>query len=334
MNPIASLFTAVSDLWARAKPFLRAHIEMVFIIPALVALLVGVAYYQWFHGLPTIEWNALLFDGLRGLVVVSLLGYLAWRFKAEYWHDLDPEDERRLHDEAAEGSKWALWVIIKDRVEWLVLFGVLLFAYSSFAGASNPHTRDLLVRWEVTSQQVYDARYQRPIWPRGQSGITWGVGYDGGHQSALTIQREWAAHPASHRLSTTAGLTGAAARDALPRYRDIIVTWAQAIHVLDAYSIPRYEALARQAYGRHFFEQSLEVRAALTSETYNRGPGMSGPRRVERRHIRDVCLPSRDAQCVAEQLELSCRVWADDPVNGPGLCNRRRAEAAIALRGR
>lgn len=316
----------------RFLPFLRSHVELLLVIPALLALLVGLAYYQWYEGLPTVEWNALLFDGLRGLAVVSLLGYLAWRFKAEYWHDLTREDEQRLHKQIEEGSIAAFFVVLKDRVEWLVLFGVLLYAYSSFAGA-NPHTRDLIVRWEVSSQAAYDARYQRPIWPRGQSGITWGIGYDGGHQSPATIARDWAAHPAAYRLTGTAGLTGEAARAALPAYRDILVSWAQAIDVLDRRSIPRYEAMARQAYGRHFDFQSLEVRAALTSETYNRGASMTGDRRLERRVIRDVCLPSRDARCVAEQLRRSCRVWANDPVNGSGLCNRRLAEAQVASKG-
>jgi GH24 family phage-related lysozyme (muramidase) len=129
--------------------------------------------------------------------------------------------------------------------------------------------------------------------------------------------------------ATTAGLTGAEARAVLPRYRDIVVPYAMAVDVLQDSSIPRYRAAARRAYGRHFDSAPPEVQCALIVETYNRGESMAGPRRIERREIRDVCLPERDWVCVAEQLEASCRVWATDEINGPGLCNRRRAEASV-----
>jgi GH24 family phage-related lysozyme (muramidase) len=72
------------------------------------------------------------------------------------------------------------------------------------------------------------------------------------------------------------------------------------------------------------------VQCALISEVYNRGEAMAGNRRAERRRIRDDCLPAQDAECVARALEASCRVWANDSINGAGLCARRRAEAAIA----
>ena len=320
----------------RIFAFLRRHVEVSAIVPALLVLLAASWALTWYRGLPALEVGPILTDYLVGLLPVALLGYLAWRFKAEYWHDLDEKAEDDLHQKAAAGSWSAFWVIVKDRLEWLVMFGVLYLAFSSFAGAANPATqctRDLLVRWEITSQQAYVRRYQWPIWPGGASGITWGVGYDGGHQSAPVILREWAAHAAAPRLSTTAGIIGQPARDALPAYRDIVVPWAMAVDVLEAYSIPRYRAAARRVYGKHFDAAPPGVQCALTSETYNRGEAMAGSRRIERRVIRDECLPLRDWACVAEQLEASCRVWANDQRNGPGLCARRMDEANVARGG-
>jgi hypothetical protein len=317
----------------KAWIFLRRHVEVSAIVPALLVLLAAAWAFTWYRGLPALEVGPILTDYLVGLLPVALLGYLAWRFKAEYWFDLDHQTEKDLHERAANGNRWAFWLIVKDRVEWLVMFGVLYLAFSSFAGAANPATqctRDLLVRWEITSQQAYVRRYQWPIWPGGASGITWGVGYDGGHQAAPVILREWAAHAAAPRLSTTAGIIGEQARAALPRYRDIVVPWAMAVDVLEAYSIPRYRAAARRAYGRHFDSAPPPVQCALISEVYNRGEAMAGNRRAERRRIRDDCLPAQDAECVARALEASCRVWANDSINGAGLCARRRAEAAIA----
>lgn len=320
--------------------FLRRHIELVGIVPALLCLLALAWAVTWYRGLPALEVGPILSDYLVGLLPVALLGYLAWRLKAEYWHDLDDATERDLHEKAAAGSWAAFWVIVKDRIEWLAMFGVLYLAFSGFAGAATPGahpatqcTRDLLVRWEITSESAYVRRYQSPIWPGGASGITWGVGYDGGHQAAPVILREWAAHAGAPRLSTTSGLIGQPARAALPGYRDIVVPWAMAVDVLEASSIPRYRAAARRAYGRHFDAAPPGVQCALTSETYNRGEAMAGSRRAERREIRDRCLPARDAECVAQQLEASCRVWAADEINGPGLCNRRRSEAAVIRAG-
>jgi len=330
----------------RALSFLRRHIELVGIVPVLLVLLALAWLATWYRGLPALEVGPILSDYLAGLVPVVLLGYLAWWAKREYWHDLDDSTERELHDKAAAGSWHALMVILKDRAEWLAMFGVLYLAFSGFAGAApafgatlpGAHpatacTRVLLVRWEVSSPQAYDRRWQWPIWPGGASGITWGVGYDGGHQSAPTILREWAAHAAAPRLASTAGIIGESARIALPRYRDIVVPWAMAVDVLEASSIPRYRAAARRAYGRYFDRAGPGVQCALTSETYNRGEAMAGNRRAERRVIRDRCLPAGDAECVAQQLEASCRVWAGDARNGAGLCARRIDEARVARGG-
>lgn len=314
-----------------ALRWLRKHVELFAVLPLLLAGLAGAWWLTWTRGLPLVEVGPILLDYLIGLVAVALLGYLAWRFKAEYWHDIDAAEEQRLHAEAAGGNRWAFWVLVKDRLEWIAMFLLLLFAFGMFSGTANAQegARDLLLRWEVSGQARYQRDLQHPVWPGGASGVTWGIGYDGGHQYPATIIRDWGEHPAAQRLATTAGATGAEARAILPRYRDIIIAWADAVRVLDESSIPVYRARARRAYGRAFDSAPQGVQDALTSEVYNRGEGMAGPARAERRTIRDVCLPRRDAECVARQLEASCRVWAGTP-NGPGLCARRRDEARVA----
>jgi hypothetical protein len=50
---------------------------------------------------------------------------------------------------------------------------------------------DLIVAEEVSSQAVYQARYQHPEWPGGASGVTIGIGYDCGYSPANTIQGDW-----------------------------------------------------------------------------------------------------------------------------------------------
>ncbi len=318
----------------------KDHYELVIVAPIIFALLWFVWYIGWKNGNQQIELGAIIIDYAVGALAVFVVSYVGWLIKKTHWHDLSNKDEERLHAEAEKGDRAAFWLIVKDRIEWVAVVVFVMIAFSLFSGAVSATTltaeqrcaKELLVRWEVTSQARYERALRSPIWPGGASGVTWGIGYDGGHQSTATIAREWFAHPQADRLATTSGLTGESARLALPRYKDIDVPWAMATDVLVTHSLPRYTALARQAYGRQLDSAPAGVRCALASETYNRGAGMAGSRRAERRRIRDHCLPQRDWECVAQQLEASCRVWANDRVNGPGLCNRRVDEAAAVRR--
>lgn len=191
---------------------------------------------------------------------------------------------------------------------------------------------DLIIRWEVTSPAHYTRKLQRPIWPGGASGITWGIGYDGGHQTATTIARDWQAHMAVDRLATSAGITGTAARDALPGFRGIATPFDYASAVFRNASLPVYHGMARRAFLPAGFDAApADLQGVLVSLTYNRGGSMVGNRNREKRHIRDVCLPAGDVQCTAAQLRAMCRIWAGTP-NGPGLCNRREDEARLSER--
>jgi len=275
---------------------------------------------------------------IRALGVIGVL-WITWFAKKAYWSDLS-ENEEKAHSAIIDNEPFGVdaensWrKLIFDRAQFVVMFLLVLLA-ANYAQAA-PHEaqciRDLIVRWEVGSKAQYDRKYQSPIWPGGASGVTWGLGYDGGHQPVHVIREDWAQHPDNVRLSASSGVTGQAARGLVPYYRGVVVHWALATEVFDASSAPRYMRLARQAYGRGFDRAPIGVRCALTVETYNRGPAMTGDRRLERRAIRDVCLTSEpvDAACVARQLEASCRVWANDKQNGTGLCNRRRDEARVA----
>lgn len=331
----------VRELWfGSIRPFIRQHVEVLVWLPVTLLLLAGGWYVTWRMGLAVIEVGPILMDMVVKAGGALVILWIAWLAKKVYWDDLTDRDERLLKsvlgDPQSDAGR-AKWMLVFDRVQYVVMVLLVSLAWS-VAQARTPEAecvRDLIVRWEVGSQQQYVRRYQNPIWPGGASGVTWGLGYDGGHQPRAVIREDWWMHPERERLSTTAGIVGEAARVALPRYRDIVVQWPDAARVFDERSAPRYARQARQAYGEGFDRAPVGVRCALVSETYNRGPGMAGERRRERRVIRDVCLAANpvDSRCVAEQLEASCRVWANDPVNGRGLCARRLDEARVA-RGR
>ena len=188
----------------------------------------------------------------------------------------------------------------------------------------------LIVRWEVSSEAYYRQKLIRPIWPKGQSGVTWGIGYDGGHQTARTIGDDWQAHEHAERLATTAGITGQRAGDVLARYRDIVTVYPYAYEVFETRSLIEYHRQTQRAFRDGFDALCPYACAALTSTVYNRGAAMTGDSRREMRVIRDECVPAQDYACIARELRSMTRLWKGT-VNEAGLSARREDEALLAL---
>ena len=185
-----------------------------------------------------------------------------------------------------------------------------------------------IIRWEVSSPAYYTRALQRPIWPGGASGVTWGIGYDGGHQSRAVILGDWHAHPQAARLAESSGITGTAARAALARFRDILTPFDYAAEVFASASLPVYHRSTLRAYGDGLLQLPPDAQGALVGNTYNRGGSMVGSRNVEKRAIRDECIPARDLPCIAAQLRAQCRLWRGTSLEA-GLCGRREDEARL-----
>ncbi|MGG2101706.1 hypothetical protein [Stenotrophomonas sp. NRRL B-14846] len=186
-----------------------------------------------------------------------------------------------------------------------------------------------IIRWEITSARHYEERLRWPVWPGGASGITWCVGYDGGHQTPAVIGRDWAKHYAVQRLSTTAGITGQDARAVLSRYRDITTPYSYCEQVFRAVTLPAYHRLAKRTFSNGWDRLPPDAQGSLTATVYNRGASMAGSRRSEMRALRDVCVPAADVACMARQYRSMCRLWRGT-VNETGLCNRYEDAARLA----
>lgn len=178
-----------------------------------------------------------------------------------------------------------------------------------------------IVRWEITSPAYYDKRLRWPIWPGGASGVTWCIGYDGGHQTGPVIRRDWADHRHVERLATTAGITGQAAKTALPRYRDIATPFNYCERIFRDVTLPTYHRLARRTFANGWELLPADAQGTLTATVYNRGASMVGSRRDEMRALRDVCVPAGDVRCMAVQFRSMCRIWRGT-INEAGLCGR------------
>ena len=189
----------------------------------------------------------------------------------------------------------------------------------------------IIVRWEIGSPGQYTRKWSGVYWPGGHSGPTWGIGYDGGHQSAERILADWDLHPHRSRLSETAGVRGPQAAAAIPRWQGITTPWPMALKVFTDRTLPAYTLQASRALGEDFHRLPEPTQAALVSLGYNRGWSMLGSRNAEKRAIRDRCLPSADPHCVAREIVAMCRLWEGTP-NYRGLCARRQDEARLAVR--
>ena len=186
----------------------------------------------------------------------------------------------------------------------------------------------LIIRWEVTSSAYYRRHLERPIWPGGASGITWGIGYDGGHQPRTVIADDWHEHEAVGRLATTAGITGRQARSILGQYRDIRTAFDYASRVFEDRSLVEYERRTERAFRNGFTELRPNACGALISLVYNRGAAMTGDSRREMRNLRDNCIPKQDYACIASEIRSMKRLWRGT-VNENGLSARREAEAIL-----
>lgn len=192
----------------------------------------------------------------------------------------------------------------------------------------------LIVDHEVGGAQLYEQRYQRPIWPGGASGVTIGVGYDLGHNTPEEIAADWAdllPEADIALLRSVSGETGDRARQALDgdaRLRAVVVSWDAALEVFQRVTLPKFAARTARAFPN---SETLHGHClgALTSLVYNRGGSMGSPgddRRREMRALRRICQEERFEEAPA-QFRLMKRIWAGKGLSG--LIKRREAEAAL-----
>ncbi len=187
--------------------------------------------------------------------------------------------------------------------------------------------RALLYEFEVGGGQRYYERFlSRPTWPGFASGVTVGVGYDCGYNSAAVILQDWRRFEQRDRLAATAGLTGTAAKGRIAALRDIAVSWNLAEDVFAEVTVARFYALCARTYP-HFGELHPNAQAALLSLTFNRGDSMAGPRRAEMRAIRGLTA-ARDYAEIARQLRAMKRIWRGTDIEA-GMVRRREAEARL-----
>ncbi len=201
---------------------------------------------------------------------------------------------------------------------------------SVLALTPSAESKAMCIHYETGGEAYYRAKLQRPTVPPSPSGVTIGCGYDLGYNTRAQIAADWSAHltPGQlQRLQSCAGLTGAAAKAALPRVRDIIIPWPAAMAVYDARSTPRFAALTESAYPG-IAKTHPHIQGIMLSTTFNRGTSFTGDRRRELRWTRDDIAAGRTEKLPEYQLQMR-RLWPAIP----GLQKRYAAHAGLIQRG-
>lgn len=192
----------------------------------------------------------------------------------------------------------------------------------------NDLSINTIIDFEVGSPTAYTQRYQSPIWPEGESGVTIGIGYDLGYMTTAQFKADWGQHlsPATMGLlQTCIGVKGLSAKARLPFVKSIIIAYPLAKKVFIDSSIPKYEKMMLSIYPEaiHLPENTYGM---LVSLVYNRGTLLVGDRRREMKTIQGQ-VKEKNIAGIAAQFLAMCRLW--DAKKAGGLIKRRIKEAGI-----
>jgi len=226
-----------------------------------------------------------------------------------------------------EGAEWAVEVLSAEG-------GTEAFAtHRPSATPLSSSAFDLIVEFEVSSEDVYERRYRSPEWPGGASGVTVGIGYDVGYATAALLHSDWDnAIPAVtiKALERGLGVKGPAAKPLAAALRTTVsIPFAPAIAVHRNKVLPRWIGIVEDALPNSSLLPSDSL-GALVSLTYNRGASVrkDGDRFTEMRAIFDH-MNRRAFGRIPGELRAMARLWPDVR----GLQIRREREARLFERG-
>ncbi|MFP3614542.1 hypothetical protein SB778_31110 [Paraburkholderia sp. SIMBA_050] len=190
-----------------------------------------------------------------------------------------------------------------------------------------------IILFEVTGKIRYEQKFQRPIWPGGESGITVGVGYDLGYVTPKWLKDDWGKIISPSDLATlkdACGIRGEAANRALGKFKSVTIPWEKANPQFRNYLLPLYvaETLARLPNANKLSDDSL---GAMVSLVYNRGAGGFRSPKPQYKEMRAILqhMEVEKYELVPEEFRKMTRLWPKTR----GLLTRRELEARLFEKG-
>lgn len=187
---------------------------------------------------------------------------------------------------------------------------------------------DMIIGFEISSKQVYEKKYQQPLWPGEESGITIGIGFDCGYCTADEFKQAWKDCITQQELDlllTIIGKRGETAKTILSTVKAVKIPYAIASKVFYQSTLPAYAKLTAVTYpGTE--KLPPDAQGALLSLVYNRG-GNLDPKKDSRKEMRDIVplVAAADLAGIANQIRSMKRLWP----KAKGLRDRRDQEADL-----
>jgi hypothetical protein len=237
-------------------------------------------------------------------------------------------------EDALLGAGWGLeWK--EAAAEGMAIVAAISDGRKSKTPIADGATR-MIVMFEVTSEKVYNRKYQRPIWPHGRSGVTIGIGYDLGYVEKARFQADWKDYITSQDISYLEGAClkkGSAAQDLAPKLQNFKVDFASAHKQFVIETLPRYVGQTEDALANCDLLSPASL-GALVSLTFNRGASYRIPEKKDPKgrysEMRNILahLRSKEFAKVPGEIRSMKRIWQGDP-KMKGLLTRRELEAKL-----
>lgn len=188
---------------------------------------------------------------------------------------------------------------------------------------------DLIVHYETGGKAYYEKYLRRPTWPKGQSGVTVGIGFDLGYNTPEQIRDAWGkvvSPTALNKMVSVAGIKGSAAQAAANSIKNYVeIPWDAAAEVFSESTLPRFAGYAVNTF-EGLENLNPDIQGVILSLVFNRGASLNGPTRTEMRNIRNHII-SGDLDKIAGEIRGMKRLWRGKGLDG--LLKRRDAEAAL-----
>lgn len=226
----------------------------------------------------------------------------------------------------------ATWAAVAAKV------GITTVAATIAAESSAPPTGisanayKLILEYEVGGgANYYNKSLKHPSYPGGESGVTIGIGYDMGYNTAAQFATDWKGildDGAYDRLVPHLGKKSGAAKAAIPSIKDISISWESAEAVFKSNTLPRFIKETVKAFpgSEKLHEDTF---GALVSLVFNRGGSTSGSSRAEMLNIKNAIVNNRADiyNYIAGQIISMKRLWVGKGLDG--LLTRRNDEAKL-----
>lgn len=187
---------------------------------------------------------------------------------------------------------------------------------------------ELIIQHEIGGREVYTRKYQKPIWAGGESGLTFGIGWDAGYNTEKQLFSDWQGLNLNYlnALKRFCGIKGSVVKTMMRgEVLNVVIPYNMAYDVFVKKSIPKYYAMTKKIYPQ-LDSLNEDTRGALVSMVYNRGAKLDGESRKEMKAIVEL-VAKQDYDGIAEQIERSKRLWENKGMDG--LVIRRESEADL-----